>query len=87
MTSYQLICMRRFFGTCTIFGFILLYIWFAAYALPGNLICDLSSRFFALNEHECSIMNYGGIILMKVLIIVFFFFPWLALRLFPRNHK
>ena len=77
----------RFFGLCTILGFILLYSWFAIYALPGNTLCRLSLSLFEVTQHECAIINYSGMALVKALILLFFFFPWVVLRLELRKRK
>lgn len=81
----QLKNLHWLFGCCTIFGFILLYTWFAAFALPGNLVCSLSFRLFEITQHECAVINYAGIALLKLIVLVFFLFPWLALRILLRK--
>jgi len=72
--------LSRFFGLCAIFGLILVYLWFGLYSLPNGFICDLSFRFFDTSPHECALVNYGGIALLKIMVVVFFLFPWIALR-------
>jgi hypothetical protein len=33
-----------------------------------------------LSQHELSIIHYSGMAFVKLVVICFFFFPWLAIR-------
>lgn len=80
MTRDTLETWSRFFGCCTILGFVLIYTWFAILMLPGNMVCSMSARFFDVTQHECLLINYSGIAFLKITVLVLFFFPWLAIR-------
>lgn len=79
--------LSRIFGTCTLFGFAILLVWFLAYMMPGNPICTLHGRMFEIDQHECAQLIYGAMGLMKILVLSLFFFPWLAIRLELRRRK
>ena len=64
---------------CWVFGFVLLLIWFGLYV--GNVYHGLHGEMFGLSHHELDVMHYGGMALFKLLVFVFFLFPWLAIKL------
>ena len=39
----------RIFGRCTIFGFVLLLVWFALCMIPGDYICSMQIRMFGID--------------------------------------
>lgn len=85
---------RDFFDTlskvllrCWIFGFILLLFWFEVYLLAGEAIYHLHRGIFGLSKHELDVIIYCGIGLTKIIVILFFFIPWLGIRLVLRKAK
>jgi hypothetical protein len=72
---------------CWVFGFLLLLIWFGAFTLAGEAIHRLHGSMFGLSSHELDVIFYCGMGLLKLLVIVFFFFPWLAIRLVLRKSS
>lgn len=75
----------RFFGRCTIFGLLIIAIWFVVYLAGG--VCGLQAPLFNLNPHECELLSFGGLALAKVLVLTFFFFPWVSLKLELRRRS
>ena len=72
---------------CWIFGFVFVSFWFVLYILAGDFIYRLHGKWFELSRHEMDVIFYCGMGLVKLLVIVFFFIPWLAIRLVLRNQK
>ena len=70
---------------CTVFGFVLMLLWFGIYMFLGDLVYDLHGWMFGLSEHELNLIHYCGMGLVKLFVFVFFLFPWLAIRLVLRN--
>lgn len=66
---------------CWLFGFILLFIWLVAFLLAQPMIHVIHGGMFGLTEHELDVIFYCGAGLLKLLILILFFFPWLAIRL------
>ena len=66
---------------CWICGVLLLLIWVGVFLLAGDLIYILHGNMFGLSFHELRIIHYSGMAFVKVCVILFFFFPWLAIRL------
>jgi hypothetical protein len=75
---------RRFLAgvllRCFIYGFILVLWWAAMVLVAGDLIFDVQRRVFDLTRHEFNLINYCGIGLLKILVFLGFFIPWLAVR-------
>lgn len=72
---------------CWIFGFVLLLVWFGAFLLAGDMIHRLHGGMFGISGHELDLIFYSGMGLLKLLVLTFFFFPWLAIRLVTRAEK
>ena len=70
---------------CWIFGFVFVTFWFVLYILAGDFIYRLHGHWFGLSRHELDVIFYCGMGLTKLLVILFFFFPWLAIRLVSRK--
>jgi len=70
---------------CWLFGFVLLFIWLAAFM--SGAVYKLHGPLMDLSAHELDVIHYCGIASLKLCVIVFFFFPWLAIRLVLRKRK
>ncbi len=66
---------------CWIFGFLLLLAWFGIFRLTRNFVQRLHGGMFGLTAHELDVIFYCGMGLLKLGVILFFFFPWLAIRI------
>ena len=72
---------------CWIFGFLLLMIWFGFFMLAPNVIYSLHGSMFGLSPHELNLILYCGMGLVKLIVICFFFFPGLSIRMVLRKAK
>ena len=72
---------------CWVFGFVLLVIWLGVILLAGDFVHRLHESKFGLSKHELDLIFYCGMGLLKLLVLVFFFIPWLAIRLMLRGEK
>jgi hypothetical protein len=72
---------------CWIFGLFLLLIWAGVFLLAGELIRGVHGSMFGLSPHELSVIHYSGIAFVKLCVILFFFFPWAAIRLVLGKRK
>ena len=70
-----------------IFGFAVLYTWVGIIFLAKDRFYGLLGNLFGLSHHELGLTNYCGIVLLKLLLIVFFVIPWLAIRLVLRRRR
>ena len=70
---------------CWVFGFLLLLFWFGACMLTGDLVYGIHGSMFDLSYHELNVIHYCGMGLVKLFVGLFFFFPWVAIRLVLRG--
>ena len=71
---------------CWIFGFLLLLVWFGIFMLAGDVIYRLHGSRFDLSGHDLNVIHYCGMAFVKLSVILFFLFPWAAIRLMLRNR-
>ena len=41
---------------------------------------------FGLSPHDLSLIHYGGMAFLKLVVILFFLFPWAAIKLVLRKR-
>jgi hypothetical protein len=70
------ILIRTFF-----FGLALLILWFLFFAFATDWMYRMQSKWFEMTKTSFYLINYCGIGLLKITILVFFFFPYLSVRL------
>jgi hypothetical protein len=72
---------------CCIFGFLLLLLWLGMFLLACNVIFGLHGNMFGLSLHELNVIHFCGMAFLKLLVIVVFFMPWLAIRMVLRRSS
>lgn len=70
---------------CWIFGLLLLLFSFGVFMLAGEKIDRVHGKMFGISEHELDLIIYCGLGLLKLFVLVFFFIPWLAIKLVSRK--
>ena len=70
---------------CFLFCLALLIVWFMSYVVGGDWIYSIHSKWFNVSKHEFALMNYYGMALVKLCAIVFFLFPYGAIKLMLRK--
>ena len=71
---------------CFVLGFLFLLLWSGAYLLAGDLIYR-QGRLFSLTPHEIDLIHYCGMGFVKGCVLIFFLFPWVAIRLVLKKRK
>lgn len=66
-----------------IFGFLLLLLWFGAFM--SGAVHKLHGPLMDLSNHDLNVIHYCGMAFVKLVVILFFFFPWLAIKLVLRK--
>ena len=72
---------------CWILGFILLLFWFGVLMLVGGFVYGVHGNMFDLTSHDFKLIHYCGILLTKLVVGVFFFIPWVSIRLVLRKRR
>lgn len=79
MTKKDLEIVAKILGWSSIFGLLIVTVWFGVYMTGA--VCSLHGPMFNLVLHECELLSYGGLALTKILVLIFFALPWLAIKL------
>ena len=72
---------------CWIFGFIVFLFWLGAVTLAGDLALGVHGDVFGLPRPQLNVIHYCGILLTKLVVGLFFFIPWVSIRLVLRKAK
>jgi hypothetical protein len=70
---------------CFVLGYFFLLLWFAVYIFAGDVVYAIGGRLFGLAQHELDMINYCGMAVVKVAVVLFFLFPYIAIRLVFRK--
>ncbi len=66
---------------CSLINYGLLIVWFLLFVLPHEWMYRLYGRWFRLTAEQFDAVNFAGIVLYKVGIMLFNMVPYVALRL------
>jgi hypothetical protein len=72
---------RNAFLWCAGLNYVLMLFWFLLLVLPHSGLHRLCSRWFRLTLEQFDIINFSGIVLYKVAILLLNLVPYLALRI------
>jgi hypothetical protein len=84
-TTEQFDVLAKVLLRCGLFAYLLLILTVAIYLLAGDVIVRLNADLFGLSKHELDLVIYGCIVVIKLVAILFFLIPWLAIRLVLRK--
>ncbi len=73
--------MMNFLAWCTLINYSVLIIWFLVFKLGHDWLHLLHGKWFALNEQQFDLINYCGMGLFKLFILIFNLAPYLALHI------
>jgi len=68
-------------------GLAFLLLWFILYLTAPGWMFEMNARWFNIGKRDFDLINYFGIGFVKIVIILFFFFPYLAIRSILRKRK
>jgi len=66
---------------CAVLNYLVMLVWFLLFVLPHNWLYRLCSRWFRLTPEQFDRINFSGIVLYKVAILLLNLVPYLALRM------
>jgi len=72
---------------CWILGFILLLFWWGAITLAGDLVLGVHGEMFDLTRSQLTVIHYCGMGLTKLAVGLFFFIPWVSIRMVLKKAK
>ena len=86
-TTELLEAVARILLRCWIFGFIVLLFWLGAVTLAGDLALGVHGDMFDLTRPQLNVIHYCGILLTKLAVGLFFFIPWVSIRLVLKRRR
>ena len=72
---------------CWIFGFLILLLWFAACTLASDLVYGVHASMFDLQQDQLKAIHYCGMGFLKLSVAVFFFIPWVSIRMVLKRRQ
>ena len=73
---------------CFLFAVALLLVWFFFYVLGGGeWSYSVNFPWSVLSQHDFDMLNYGAMAFVKLCAILFFLFPYLAIKMVLRKKK
>ena len=66
---------------CAVIDYAMLVLWFLIFILPHGWLYRLSGKPFHLTQEQFDAVNLGGIVVFKMLVIIFNIVPYIALRI------
>jgi len=68
-------------------GLVLLIIWQLAMSFSPGWMFSTQAHWFGFDEQAFKLVNYCGMGLMKLTLIIFFFFPYLSIKIVLKSSK
>jgi hypothetical protein len=78
--------LARILLRCFVLGYFFLLLWFVVYLFAGDVIYGVGGKLFGLAPHEVDMINYCGMGVVKIAVVLFFLVPYVAIRLVLRRH-
>ena len=72
---------------CWIFGVVILLFWWGAITLVADLTLGIHGDMFGVTRPHLNVIHYCGLMLTKVVVAVFFFIPWLSIKMVLGKRK
>lgn len=63
----------------------LLFIWLGAFL--SGVVHNLHGPLMDLSDHDLNVIHYCGMAFLKLVVILLFLFPWMAIRLVLRKRS
>ena len=63
-----------------LFGLAFLLLWFLLYLVAPGWMFEMNAEWFNIGKRDFDLINYFGMGFVKISILLFFFFPYLAIR-------
>jgi nitrate reductase gamma subunit len=68
-------------------GLAFLLLWFVLYLIVPEWMFEMNAKWFNIGKRDFDLINYFGMGFVKISILLFFFFPYLAIRSMLRKKE
>lgn len=86
-TTITLESLAAILGGSFLISYAVLLLWFLIILFAPDCLYGLNTKWFAISRHEFDVINYSGIAFMKIINLVFFLSPYLAVKLWLRKKR
>ena len=66
---------------CAVINYCVIFVWFLLFVTLHNQLYQLHGRWFRLSIEQFNALNYGGMMIYKLGILLFNLVPYIALRI------
>jgi hypothetical protein len=73
-------------GGAFLINFVFICLWFSMMLISPSYF-GIAEKWFGINKHESDLINYTGIAIFKMMNIVFFLAPYLAVKLHLKREN
>src|SRR4030042_915131 len=70
-----------------LFGLAFLLLWFLLYLIAPGWMFETNAKWFNIGKRDFDSINYFGMGFVKITILLFFFFPYLAIKSMLRRKE
>jgi hypothetical protein len=70
-----------FLAWCAVVNYLILIAWFLAFMFAREWIYDIHRKWFPISPERFNAVNYAGMAVYKILVLVFNLVPYIALRI------
>jgi hypothetical protein len=74
-------------GGSFLISYAILVLWFLIFLFAPDCLYGLNTKWFAIGRHEFDLINYSGMAFLKIINLVFFLSPYLAIKLWLRKRR
>ena len=72
---------RNIFAWCLVMNFGLLLLWLVMFLFAHDWIYKMHSKWYKITPDSFNAINYGGLGIYKMIVIVFNLFPYIAMHI------
>ena len=77
--SFEMI--RNIFAWCLVMNYGLMLLWLVIFTFAHDWIYKMHSKWWKITPESFNAINYGGLGIYKMIVIVFNLFPYLAMHI------
>ena len=79
--NFTLEALATILGGSFLISYAILLVWFLVFLFAPDCVDGLNTKWFGISRHEFDVINYGGMAFLKIINLVFFLSPFLAIKL------
>jgi hypothetical protein len=74
-------------GGSFLISYAILLLWFLIFLFAPDCLYGLNTKWFGISRSDFDLINYGGMVFLKIINLVIFLSPYLAIKLLLRKKR